>query len=876
MEKVKDLQAKSTIPRVTEDSEIVIDIEAALLERDKISKQGLAIPNIAFEVRLATGKVLRGESDAKTGIFRAKKIKLDNTRITQAITVSAENISRTIQVSIAEALREIKERKTQEEKACVARAEAEGKAKAKREIRAVEEAEKQRKIKAEIQQAAIDLKERNGYVAQKAIECLNQNGTHPLAREVAIAAATSQDISWQHMLDRNCIPIYCDQPWAEEVILNLAYGHPREALLRLPTYYRQKWAKNIVVEIVKAHPSLAFEKIEIYEYQPWAEEVAEIAVALVPHEALKHFDKYKRQPWATNIVGMARSIIDLEETARQEAVIRQEFARQEAARQEEVARWEAARQEAAREETARMEKEKGIAELALKIVTEDQWLFVHDADGKKYEAGDYGAAFRMLADNPENQYAAQTALELAKRNPQKTIECFEIYKACSWAREVVLAIVGGDPETAKRPLSEVVKSVAIDIRDRNELLTKFLGACNIDNFYSSRRIKRALRVLVECQNHRLSTTTTVILDSQESIIISTGVIGAPLCKTGPYTPEELCEVFCKVSQHSTSSNLPPTACVEEIALGCILKGAPTTVVKAVDVYKNAPWARAVLMIAAEQVPEAVRDIYYEYQDQSYAKEVKRRAEEVIARKKLKGGLEEAKSIIARRDKNFSRAFSTLSDNRENKSVAELRAAYVGPISTDKDAKADRSLTAIRIVEMPRFSLGGPQFDGVELKSIYPPNPLTGTELHAVIFGRKEIESLTEALLCSALWGNTHRTVSCIGSYKGAPWAEGVMEVAAKSRVSSLKVLRSFSKYRDRPWAKRVKAIAQQSTRDTLMEKAREIPMRVLENFHRYSSELYADEIVETAIDELQKTDPRFRWTKPSGFMILAKRLWNAM
>lgn len=395
----RSLQIHKLVPVLIEPDQIGLDVEAALTENDE--GVDFAVPNVTFEIRIGVQKVYEGKSDVRTGTFVATQIPLGKMLENFEVSVSATNevgkISVRMAINITHLMKKIEEKCQREEKSR-AELDLESKTPPSKEDRykqLSDEAENQRRIKAEIKEALslvnlsiwhgwpdkpsrryFNIDEGAWYVSsldrdlyssevkynyscrrlvdtggfqdddfypgtnertrrdlneklRDAFKVLVTHHEHPETIDGVKNAVNSHPKKFV-----DCLDLYVDTIWAEEIIAVIAVKMPKELienlskfsskpwliniltilvelepgllLTRFSDFSGRPWTRKIVLKVATDHPAVFFVRIEAFEHQPWAGELAIMAAERDPIAASKYFVLYKNQSWADDVFAFTR------------------------------------------------------------------------------------------------------------------------------------------------------------------------------------------------------------------------------------------------------------------------------------------------------------------------------------------------------------------------------------------------------------------------------------------------------------------------------------------------------------------------------------------------------------------------------------------
>lgn len=286
-----------------EPDQVGLDVEAALSNNEG-GEDNHAIKNTTFNVRVGVNKVYEGKSDARTGVFSAKKIPIGEVGPQVDVVISGndgvDSTSFEITLNTESVMMRIADmRREREAAAVIVKPEP---AKEEPKLSIVEEAERQRELKELVKNALRNTGSDNRSVAEAAFKILVEHQDHPLIdREIYNTAEANSD---QFI---RCAGIYYQASWAKYVLDVLAKKEPQKVLGKFHEFSQYDFAEYIVHRIVIYHDrDLAFSEIETYEFMPWAEGIAMRAAQDNPYSAIEHYPKYRDQPWAEGVLAHAK------------------------------------------------------------------------------------------------------------------------------------------------------------------------------------------------------------------------------------------------------------------------------------------------------------------------------------------------------------------------------------------------------------------------------------------------------------------------------------------------------------------------------------------------------------------------------------------
>lgn len=310
----KEIEA-NVAPQINNEG-LTVDLELRMIEHDEKSNISLAIQDVVFRIKTATGEVAKIMTDTSLGVAIIKGVKLSNDKDWASIELIAndgeDEIKKTIMMHVAGIRTQAAEAATiaNTQKALPEKPAAQ---KALQEKTAAQKAEELRLAKARIKQVTANIT--NSIDAEKvAFKTYAMHASHPQTRASLIELAETKP----EIVIRN-LQEYIDLPLMPELLGIIASKRATLITQSIEVFINKPWAGAVMTKVAESEPKSIFQIIETYEFQPWAIDVVRIATERAPETAQKYYELYKLQPWASEVWYLAQSIIDKKAKEEQES-----------------------------------------------------------------------------------------------------------------------------------------------------------------------------------------------------------------------------------------------------------------------------------------------------------------------------------------------------------------------------------------------------------------------------------------------------------------------------------------------------------------------------------------------------------------------------
>lgn|GEM_PF-4999252 len=246
---------------------VAFRLQVALHENDHADILNFRVPNIPFNIKIGSNKVVSGISDSMTGVLETDEVFMRPHDPDVDIEIEArdgvEKIRHSLKVNVSKLLEELENKRREE-------AEAFKKGEYEDKLEELHKADRLREVKETVIRAKNRFIDNHQFIGSPSYH------DHPI----------------------HIFVLHSSHPSVVGSLLEVADKAPARLIASIGLFYAQPWAKRVVMEIAKRHPAVAIDHIQMYEYQPWAGEVANEATSKDPCCALEKFDLYKEQPWA--------------------------------------------------------------------------------------------------------------------------------------------------------------------------------------------------------------------------------------------------------------------------------------------------------------------------------------------------------------------------------------------------------------------------------------------------------------------------------------------------------------------------------------------------------------------------------------------------